>query len=150
MRAIRPTIPFDVTLAVKDVKIRVMGLHHSSYVENDPATAITRDRHRDVENLGYLVESDGWSFLHTGDGSTADQALYTSYKIAATPLGAAFMGCIFLQGEGRELLEKGISARNIFPMHIERQGYESFKAMAKNIPQAYVFAQLMEKKILTK
>ena len=59
-------------LKVDGIRIRASRVRHSRYMETDPSTGAEVDRHRNVENLIYLVDLDGFSFLHVGD-ATLDQ-----------------------------------------------------------------------------
>ncbi len=54
-------------LGFSGIGIEAHRLHHSEYIVKDPRTGEEVDRHRDVENLAYLIAIGGFRALHVGD-----------------------------------------------------------------------------------
>lgn len=49
------------------IGIEAHRLHHSEFMVKDPGTGEEVNRHRDVENLAYIIEFYGIRMLHVGD-----------------------------------------------------------------------------------
>lgn len=146
VNSVKSRIPFDTTLALKGMKIRALRLNHGSYFETDSTTGKKFDRHSGVENLAYLIETDGITLFHSGDDSPANKELYATYEIGKLELDAAFLDRIFLGREGQELMSEKINAGNIIFMHIEPKRAEYYKSVVKSVPFMHVFTQQMETK----
>lgn len=52
---------------VGDIRVRAVRFRHSAYMETNEATGEQFNRHENVENLIYLVDVGGATFLHVGD-----------------------------------------------------------------------------------
>ena len=56
-------------MTVNDIHVKALRLKHTPYMEEDPRTGESRDRHEHVENLVYLFEMNGNRIVHVGDTS---------------------------------------------------------------------------------
>jgi len=101
-----------------------------------------------VENLGYLIESDGTIVLHTGDCNAANKSQFTALNLSSKEIDAAFFDRAFLKPEGFEIIAENIRSRNIILMHLEPARREYYKSYIKDIPNFYVFNRQMEKMII--
>jgi len=138
---------FDTTLNIHDIRISALRLKHGSWFEKDSLTGKTYDIHQDVENFGYLVETDGFIFFHSGDGSTANKARFTSYNLASKEIDVAFLDRVFLRPEGLNLIGETIRSKNIVFMHIEPGKGEYYQSVVKSNPEMFVFIRPGDKKV---
>jgi L-ascorbate metabolism protein UlaG (beta-lactamase superfamily) len=108
------------------------------------------DLHEGVENIGYLIEQDGFSILHTGDCNSANKPQFNTYNLSTKEIDAAFFDRAFLRPEGLDIISENISTKNIILMHIEPARREYYKTYVKDIPGFFVFREQMEQKVIIK
>jgi len=82
------------------------------------ALNITHGRNRPIENLGFIIEVEGWKLLHIGDSeATADDFRLNGLKREA--IDVAFLPFwYFLNDSGRKAVRDEIQPRHIVLMHI--------------------------------
>ncbi len=141
---------FDTLLSVVGIAVRVMRFNHGSYLVTDTVSGKKYDVHADVENFGYEIEADGFTFFHSGDASTSPKSLYEVYNTGRRQMDAVFLDRVFLGRDGQELISAQIRSRNIIFMHIEPAKVEYFKSVVQSVPEMFVFTGPMEKKIIRK
>jgi hypothetical protein len=141
---------FDTKLPVNDIDIRALRFKHGSWTETDSVTGKSIDLHRDVENFGYLIDADGFIFLHTGDCNAANKSQFTAYNLFDTEIDVAFFDRVFLSREGMKILNEFTSIKDLVFMHIEPNRREYYQSVINNIPGLYIFSKQMEKKTVSK
>jgi L-ascorbate metabolism protein UlaG (beta-lactamase superfamily) len=141
---------FDTTLYIHEASIRVLRLKHGSWFEKDSVSGKSIDLHQNVENFGYLIKADGFTFLHTGDGSVENKAQFSRYDLAAGEIDVAFFDRVFLRPEGLNLIGEYIRAKNIIFMHIEPGKGEYYRSVIKSIPEMFVFLRPGEKRTIVR
>jgi len=141
---------FDTSLYINKINIRVLRFNHGAYFETDSVTGKTYDLYRDIENFGYLIESDGFTLFHSGDDSPANKAEYKDYGLGSKEMDVAFLDRIFLRRDGQELINEYIHTKNLIFMHIEPGRGEYYKSSIKDIPEFFIFSKQNEKKVISK
>ena len=141
---------FDTSLYINKINIRVLRFNHGSYFETDSVTGKSYDLHSNVENFGYLIESDGYTIFHSGDDNPANKEQYKAYNIGGKELDAVFLDRVFLRREGQELMNEFFHTKNIIFMHIEPGRGEYYRTVIKSIPEMFAFTKSMEKKVILK
>ncbi|MCX6225209.1 MAG: MBL fold metallo-hydrolase [Bacteroidia bacterium] len=141
---------FDTSLSVNDINIRALRFKHGSWFEKDSASGKTIDLHHDIENLGYLVEADGFRLFHTGDCNTGNLSQFTKYKLFNQDFDVAFFDRVFLRREGMNLINNFSSIKNLILMHVEPGRRDYYQSVIKEIPGFYIFSKPYDKKILSK
>jgi L-ascorbate metabolism protein UlaG (beta-lactamase superfamily) len=139
----------DTIIKADGITIRAMRFNHGSYFETDTATGQKYDLHKDVQNYGYLVESDGFNLFHTGDCSASNINQFEEYNLKNASIDAAFFDRTFLKKEGMEIINS-LNAGNIVLMHIEPGRTEYYKSFVKDIPQITVFDNKSDRKVIKK
>lgn len=91
---------YDTSMVFNKVKVRALRINHGAYYLKDSLSGEFVNIHKDVENLAYIIEPDGFSFLHTGDGTPADKKHFEEYKIRNKKLDIAFLDRMFLNTAG--------------------------------------------------
>ena len=148
--AIRSQEHPDTSFMVNGINVRAMRLKHGSWIETDSATGKSVDLHEGVENIGYLIEQDGFTLLHTGDCNSANKPQFNAYGLSTKKIDVAFFDRAFLRPEGLHIINENIITNNIFLMHIEPARRQYYKTYVKDIPGFFVFSEQMEQKIIIK
>ena len=141
---------FDSLLAVNKINIRALKFNHGSFFETDSVTGKKYDLHSGVENFGYIIETEGFSLFHSGDGSFSDKSHFESYLFGDRKFDMVFLDRTFLAKEGQELLNSLIHSKNTVFMHIEPARAEYYKSVIKSVPEMMVFTKHLETKLITK
>lgn len=141
---------FDASLQVNNINIRVLRFKHGSWFETDSISGQKIDLHRDIENFGYLVETDGFSLLHTGDCNTGNLSQFIAYKLFNQEIDGAFFDRVFLKREGMNLINNFSSMKNLIFMHVEPGRRDFYQSVIKEIPVFSIFSKQYDRKILLK
>jgi L-ascorbate metabolism protein UlaG (beta-lactamase superfamily) len=139
---------FDTLLTVNKINIRVLRFNHGSFFETDSATGKKYDLHSNVENFGYIIDTDGFSLFHSGDGSFSDKSHFETYHFSDRKFNMVFLDRTFLRKEGQEIMNSFIHTKDLFFMHIEPARNEYYKSIIKDVPGLSVFTKKMENKII--
>ena len=149
-----PVTPDRLTFhdtVVNGIGVRVYRLIHGPYYEVDPGTGEKRDRHRNVQNLGFLFDIDGVKIFHCGDSGPSCREDYEHFRLDKESIDVAFMGRGFLwsaEGPGPQILEELIDADHIVLMHFKHQEYDRFREVATRsadrFPSITLFKSRME------
>jgi len=136
----------DSTLVVSGIPIRAMRLEHSHYMEEDPETGTKRNRHRDIENLGYLINIEGTKIFHCGDTNPLNEEEYKGYALQEESIDIAFLERMFFtSGEkGRDIRNSYIQPEHIVLMHIKPANRDGFIKYFKEMENIYIFEQKMD------
>jgi L-ascorbate metabolism protein UlaG (beta-lactamase superfamily) len=141
---------FDTLITINKLNIRTLRFNHGSFIETDTVSGEKHDLHRDVENFGYIIDSDGFSLFHSGDCSFSDKLNFESYLFGDRKFDMVFLDRTFLRKEGQEIMNSLIHTKDIVLMHIEPARGEYYKSIIKDVPGLYVFTKKMENKITIK
>ncbi|MBA4317766.1 MAG: hypothetical protein C0412_05140 [Flavobacterium sp.] len=148
INSIIPGKTFDTSMTINNVKIRAMRINHGSYFLKDSLSGEFVNIHKNVENLAYLIELDGFSFLHTGDGTPGDKKHFEDYKIKNIKTDITFLDRMFLNTQGIDIIKDFVKTRYLVYMHIEPANRKSYKAM-RNYPddkfKLFIFENMMDK-----
>jgi L-ascorbate metabolism protein UlaG (beta-lactamase superfamily) len=150
IRSFKSDTLFDNSLSVNDINIRALRFKHGSWFETDSVSGKTIDLHRDIENFGYLIESDGFRLLHTGDCNTGNLSQFTTYKLFNQDIDVAFFDRVFLRREGMNLINNFTGIKNLMFMHIEPGRRDYYRSVIKEIPGFFIFSKQYDRKILLK
>jgi L-ascorbate metabolism protein UlaG (beta-lactamase superfamily) len=132
------------------MNIRVMRFDHGKYFITDSATGKSEDIHKDAEVFGYLIDTDGSTFLHTGDCFSGDKPQFIKYNLSDREIDVAFFDRTFLRPEGINIINENIRAKNIILRHTEPAKREYYRSIVKDIPVFFVFTKQMEKRVIRK
>ena len=139
---------FDTLITVNKINIRALRFNHGSFFETDSVTGKKYDLHSDVENFGYIIDSDGFSLFHSGDCSFSDKSHFESYLFGDRKFDVVFLDRTFIRKEGQEIINSLIHTKDIVFMHIEPGRGEYYKSIIKDVPGLSVFTKKMEKKLI--
>lgn len=137
----------DYNTIIGDMKISGFKFRHGSWFETDTVTGKKTDLHEGIENIVYLIEADGFCFLHTGDCNTGDISIFKETGLFYRKIDVGFFDRVFLRREGMEIINKFSDLKNIVLMHIEPEKQEYFRSVVKDFPAFFVFTKKNENKI---
>ncbi len=135
----------DSILEVSGIPLRVMRLEHSHYMEED-STGKMRNRHQDIENLGYLFHMGGVKIFHCGDTNPLNKEEYSGYALQNDSIDVAFLERMFVArgAEGMEIINQFIQPRHIVFMHIGPQNRDAFTEHFREIEHVTIFQEKMD------
>jgi len=142
--AVAPAWGESVEFRIGDIDVAAVGMKHAPYVVDGV------DKHRDVQNVGYVVTVGGVCAYHVGDGYLdVDEGFIESSGIGDRGIDAVFVeyfesspGCVRVIGE--VIRPWAVVATHIPPEELERQA----AAFADTYSRAIVFREAMERKTL--
>ena len=117
---------FDSTaLDVAGIGVRAYRLKHSEYVTEDPKTGEKIDRHRNVENLIYLIEVGGKGLLHVGDAVLSQNPeLFNNGVFEKVDLDIVFLEYFDWSEETRAILDRWMNVDRTVFMHLPSEADE--------------------------
>ncbi len=109
------------------------------------------ERHKNVQNIGYLITSNNKSVFHTGDADPNKVYKYTGANLADKNIDVALINDGFGHMKNAEITRRFLNANyNItmhLPMEIARIWMEPLKDKPELFSNPYVFTKLREKKV---
>ncbi|MCP3993815.1 MAG: MBL fold metallo-hydrolase [bacterium] len=134
-------------LSVPGINVEVVRLRHSKYLENSEETGETIDRHRDVENLAYLADLDGFKIVHVGDALLRDNP----EAFEKLELGKRGIDVLFLQPyywpDELPLAKEWIAPGDVVFMHLHpsREMLDGFSSQVRDSgSEAVIFTAPMQ------
>jgi len=116
--AVTPDQGRDETFEAGPIRVRVLRVDHGPYLEDDPTTKERVNRHRNVENLAFVLEAGEMRMIHAGDASPASSGSLRGYLAGDERLDLAFLDRAFCAAAGREIVERDIRPDVLVYMHI--------------------------------
>jgi len=150
VRTIHYTQHKDTSFVTGDIQIRAMTMNHGAYLEKDTITGELKDLHKDVENIAYLIKTNGCTFFHGGDASIKafenfKEAFHESEKV-----DFAFLDRVFMQPAGMKVISELIKPEKLIFMHIEPSRVEYYKNVVKDFPEIFIFSKPLESVVFQK
>ncbi len=144
--AITPQLNSDTNVIVADIKIRVLRLEHSHYMETDSASGESVNRHRNIENVGYLFNINGVKVFHCGDTNPLNEKEYSTFALQNEEIDIACLERLFFSKgkEGMDILNNFIAPKNIALMHVKPGNIQLFKNHFSKVENMHVFENKME------
>lgn len=142
----------SATIEFDGVRIEAHRMHHSQFIDKDDETGEETNRHKDVENLAYLIEIAGMRLLHVGDALLPLNREYVgSSRFPGGPIDILFLEYFDYSEETKKLLEPLRPGHIVF-MHLPPQP-ETIEKLGEylwwNFPNAVLFQKPLEKRTLT-
>jgi L-ascorbate metabolism protein UlaG (beta-lactamase superfamily) len=150
---ITPDSLFYKDTLINDIGVRVYRLAHGPYLEEDPNTGKSVNRHRNIQNLGFLFTIEGVKVFHCGDSSPRCWDDYEHFRLDQEDIDIALLGRGFLastNGFGMDIIRDHIQPDHIVLMHIHHDGNSYYKDIADQVkeefPSVTIFESLMDTK----
>jgi L-ascorbate metabolism protein UlaG (beta-lactamase superfamily) len=143
--SLTPMKLYDSTIVVSEISVRVMRLEHSYYMEED-GTGKMINRHRDVENLGYLFDIGGMKVFHCGDTNPQNREEYSAFALQNDSIDVAFLERMFAASgmEGMDIVNQFIQPEHIVFMHIGPANRETFLDHFREVDNVTIFEEKMD------
>jgi L-ascorbate metabolism protein UlaG (beta-lactamase superfamily) len=136
----------DSIVMLAGISIRVLRLEHSHYMEEDSTSGEMKNRHRDIENLGFLFNIDGVKIFHCGDTNPLNQEEYSTYALHKDSIDLAFLERMFVGrgAEGMAMINDYIQPSYTVFMHIGPGNREAFVNYFREVDNTTIFEEKME------
>ena len=70
-------------------------------METDEKTGEKKNRHADIENLGFVFDIDGYKIFHCGDTNPWNEKEYKTFNLQEEHIDLAFLERLFMVGKGQ-------------------------------------------------
>jgi len=140
----------DTTIG--DIHIAALPLPHSPYYIRDEKTGEQYNKHRKIQNLGYLIDLNGIRIFHSGDSSPAFFKAFEHYQLQNEKIDIAMLARGFLATpENVEFTRRFINPDHIILMHLHPDRQQYFRDIAGKLsdifPSIHIFSYPMEKRL---
>ena len=133
---------------VAGIRVTAVHLPHSRYEIVDPDTGETIDRHRDIVNIGYLIEAEGTRVFHVGDAVLEqNRGFFESGRFPDGGVEIAFLEYFDQSKASQEIVDQWIQADHIVLMHFPPQNEkidELSQTLSILFPGSRVFREQMQ------
>ncbi len=149
--SITPPMYCDTNIVISEIPIRILRFEHSHYMEEDSITGEKINRHRNIENLGYLFTIDGITIFHCGDTNPLNEKEYSTFSLNNEEIDIAFLERLFYAygAKGMDIINKYIAPEQIIVMHINPSNKSIYVNHFKSVENIKVFENKMESIILS-
>ncbi len=114
IQEVLPQFGESISKNIEGINVKIMRLAHSQYMITDEKTGKKVDKHKNVQNLGFLITINGHKILHTGDAGFSNEEEYQPYKLVDENIDMAFVQA----SPSNSIITDIISPKNIVMMHI--------------------------------
>jgi L-ascorbate metabolism protein UlaG (beta-lactamase superfamily) len=142
--ALTPHPYTDTNIVVSDISVKILRLEHSHSMEED-STGAQVNRHRNIENLGYLITVNGITLFHCGDANPLNEKEYSTFSLNNEAIDIAFLDMLFFGGEtGTKVVNNHIAPDKIVVMHINSKNKTLFIDQFKSNNNILVFKDKLD------
>lgn len=150
VHSITPPFGHSKHTSINGIRLLVLRFQHSSYFVTDEQTGKKVDRHKNIQNLGYMINIGNYKILHTGDSFLQNIDEYKAYRLDKEKIDIAFF---LITPPIIEVVKNYIKPQNIIMMHLPKD-----KQMFFNLRDTYqsslapitIFTEELEKKDFNK
>ena len=131
--SITPSFGYNEKITLNGIDITTIRLKHCAYYMTDENTGEKIDRHRDMQNLGFIINLGNHKMLHIGDCGMESDEEYKHYRIYQENIDIAFLGSLFWKPfEQRiEIVNNYIKPQKIVLMHLKKNKKEAYFELKK-------------------
>ena len=135
IKEVTPAWNQKAVMDIGGIKLTVLGLRHVNL------------RHREVQNLGYIVEIAGRKVLHVGDAELSDEN-FASFLLKDENIDVAVLPAWFIDtSTGCGQVKKLIGAKHLIATHIPPDHANDYKKnVTTNCPRSDAFTTLLEER----
>lgn len=133
---ITPDLLTYIDTTINGIDVRVYRLAHGPYYTEDPVSGEKINRHKNVQNLGFLFNIAGIKIFHSGDSDENGMAEYEQFRLDKENIDLAFLGRGFIwksDCKGIELVKNNINTKYIVLMHMQHDEYNEFYKVASHL-----------------
>ncbi len=146
IHAVTPRELKDSTINVAGFTVKILRLEHSHYMETNPETGEQVNRHRDIENIGFLFSVGDTKYFHCGDTNPLNEKEYKTFALQNEKINIAFLERMFwgMGKLGQDLINQYINPEKIIVMHISPARKEMFQKYFSGSDNIFMFMEKME------
>jgi len=135
IKEVTPAWNQKAVMDIGGIKLTVLGLRHVNL------------RHREVQNLGYIVEIGGRKVFHVGDAELTEEN-FASFLLKDENIDVAVLPAWFIDtSSGCEQVKKLIGAKQLIATHIPPDHANDYKKnVTTNCPGSDAFSTLLEER----
>jgi L-ascorbate metabolism protein UlaG (beta-lactamase superfamily) len=149
VRAVSLQLNASSEFHLNGIRVQAYRMKHCRYMEEDALTGERHDRHADIENLVYLVDMGGRSFLHMGDAVLEQNSEYIqSLDLVDQHITLAFLEFFDGTPASKKIMDENIKPSQIVFMHLpfdENMVNKITDTLKQEFASAIVFDNSMEK-----
>lgn len=140
---------------LNDIEITVLRLKHCTYFVAD-INGNQVDRHKDMQNLGFIIKLGSHTLLHIGDSGMENENEFEQFNFPKENIDIAFLGSLFWPPyESRiEIVNNYIKPKQIILMHLEKNDKEKYVKLKEiyqeQLAPITIFKNQMESKAFVK
>jgi L-ascorbate metabolism protein UlaG (beta-lactamase superfamily) len=140
--AATPGFGETIEVAVEGVAVSAIGMRHVPYPEGNV------DRHREVENNGYIVRLGDVTVFHVGDGYLdVGSAFLSASRLGQRNIDVVFIEYFDRTPESIRVVNEVVRPKAVIPTHIPPKEWEIQAGEFRRVfPGAVVFRESMERK----
>lgn len=144
--SITPDLYKSAKKNIADIDITFLRLEHSHNMIKDKKTGKKVNKHKSVENIGFLFNINGHKIFHCGDTNPFNEKEFTGFALYKEKIDIALLERMFLaRGENSfKWINKNINAKNIILMHIGPEEKKAVIEMSKNQKNIKIFNSKMD------
>ncbi|PLX12585.1 MAG: hypothetical protein C0594_02250 [Marinilabiliales bacterium] len=148
--SITPDFLQDSTIRLNDIPIRIIRLPHSEYMIHDSVNDVLVNKHKDIENLGFVFSMGDSKVFHMGDASPNDSLSFQKYQLNLESIDVAMFDRMFFAGakQNMNIVNNLVGARYNVIMHINPSNKELFYNYFIEKEQVIVFKDALSKKCI--
>jgi L-ascorbate metabolism protein UlaG (beta-lactamase superfamily) len=138
---------------INGIDVKVFRLKHGPYYVKNPETGERINRHRNVENLGFLFNINGVKIFHCGDSDPSCISDYENFCLDKENIDIAFLGRGFIWSsdcDGIDIIRDYINPKHIILMHIHHDQNKHFIDVAEQVKDDFPSVKIFEKQMGTK
>lgn len=143
----------SIDTTINGIDIRVSRLNHGPYYVDDPKTGKKVNRHRNMQNLGFLFTINGIKIFHCGDSGPSCISDYEHFRLDKKNIDIAFLGRGFMwspECEGIDIIRDYINPKHIILMHIHHDQNKGFIEASEAVRDEFSSVKVFEKRMETK
>lgn len=150
--SVTPEFLSDSNIVVSNIPVRILRLEHSHYKIQDSVTGKMVNKHKDIENLGFVFNINGTKIFHCGDTNPLNESEYSTFSLFKQDIDIAFVERLFFaayQEEGFDKIYSYINSDFNVLMHIRPANKNVFMDLIDQDSNFKVFENKMESVIIT-
>ena len=131
---------------VNDIRLRLLELPHAPFYVKNEETGEEYDRHKDVENLVYLIDIGSRKILHLGDATLFMNE--ECFKTLDVNIDLAFIGYYDITDKSIQILSTYLKPKHIIYMHLPVDNRQQIiDSIKMKVPDGVIFEKTLEKRI---
>lgn len=138
---------------VNGIGVRVYRISHGPYFTDDPNTGEKINRHKNVQNLGFIFNIDGVKIFHSGDSDEEQLAEFEHFGLDKEKIDIAILGNGFIwqmDCKGIELVKNFIKPKHIVLSHIHHSEFDKYNELADKLKNIFSDIKVFKEESETK